>query len=111
MAGRSESAHGPGNRPLAPFSENGRSRCHSLRGKLKVSWVWKPKTSVYHLWERSASRTKMLTWSMDTGLVAMSLSPGGAVDLADCIARAPRRPLTPATRSRHPAETRGAGAG
>ena len=30
--GWSASSQGPGKRPLSPFSENGRSRCHSLRG-------------------------------------------------------------------------------
>src|SRR2546425_6105472 len=41
---------------------------HLVPGKVMVSCVWRPKTSVYHLCERSALRTKMLTWSRETGL-------------------------------------------
>src|SRR5712692_8020735 len=40
-----------------------------------MSWVWRPRMSVYHWYERPALRTKMLTWSRDTGLRAMSHSP------------------------------------
>src|SRR5712692_502244 len=40
-----------------------------------MSWVWRPRMSVYHWCERPALRTKMLTWSRDTGLRAMSHSP------------------------------------
>src|SRR5262245_3510420 len=41
-----------------------------------MSCVWKPNTSVYQRCERSALRTKMLTWSRAAGLNGMSILLG-----------------------------------
>ena len=48
-------------------AERKTARTFPVSDDIMVSWVWKPKTSVYQRCERSAFRTKMLTWSMDTG--------------------------------------------
>src|SRR5438105_7313618 len=45
-----------------------------------MSWVWRPRMSVYHWCERAALRTKMLTWSRDTGLRDMSHSPAVRIE-------------------------------
>src|SRR5438128_252679 len=51
-----------------------------------MSWVWRPRMSVYHWCERAALRTKMLTWSRDTGLRDMSHSPAVRIEPGKFIA-------------------------